>query len=68
MSTQTMVICFWVCAICLALGGAMGIAGIWVEDIWTYRWPRKLIETSMVLGGLSLALAIIVWAFRWFVR
>ena len=69
MTTQTMVVCFWVCAICIALASVLGITSIWIDDLWErYSWAWKLNQTSGILGVTAMAVALVVWAFKWLVK
>jgi hypothetical protein len=69
MNTQTMVAMFWLALSCIVVSAGMGIASIWVDDMWErYSWSWKLCQTSSVLAGTALLLAVIVWVFRWFLK
>lgn len=68
-TTQVMMLCFWICLGCILLAGVIGLSSIWIDDLWnTYRWAWKLEQTAGVFGITALAIAVVAWAFRFFVR
>ena len=69
MNTQTMVAMFWLSLICIVVAAGMGIASIWVDNMWVrYSWSWKLCQTSSCLAGTAMLVAVGCWIFRQFVQ
>jgi len=67
MDNQIIRVCFWVCALCIGLASSVGMASIWIDDMWVrYSFAWKLNQTAGLFGVTAVGVAIMVWAFnRW---
>lgn len=50
---------FYTCLVMLGVSVALGIAAVWIPSFWEHRECPKLIWTSIVLFGASVAAALI---------
>ena len=68
MNDQIMAICFKVCIGCIIVGVVLGLASIWVDELWANVWVRKLGQTAGILFGTSLAVAVVSFVFGFFMK